>query len=62
MAIKWYLINVKEMENFKIKLAKIKHTILPMVTIDEFKKMLNYSQKCYMRKAKGKSNCNHAGC
>ena len=41
---------------------KIKHEILPMVTIEEFPILLDSAKICYMRKASNVKSCNHYTC
>jgi hypothetical protein len=42
-ALRWYLTEVKGRKAFKIKFASIKQNILPMVSVKDFKIMLDYA-------------------
>jgi site-specific recombinase XerD len=58
-AIRWFLTEVKGKKEFKIHLASIKQSILPMVSVKDFKIMLDCTQSCYVKKNVYSSSCTH---
>ena len=56
-AIRWYLVNILDMKKMKVCMGKIDEDFLPLVTLEEFNKLLSWTKCCYKRKNKGKQTC-----